>query len=162
MALTSSRLETLSPYRWTSIPRSITTADHSSHLVIISSPLNFFLHCFSIGIHISLLIKKETQKLSLIFISTCRIYLCTSFQTLTSSMLSHLSFEYLISLPQILVDSPLAYTILSKENINFIAWNLYTTMTENTRNRDHHSCKPCRNSLLSCLSLLVKSFEEEI
>ena len=115
VALTSSRLATLSPYRCTSIRRSIATTDHSSRLVIISSPLHFFLHCFSIGIHISLLIKKETQKLSFIFISTCRIYICTSFQALTSSTLSHLSFEYLISLPQLLVDSTLAYTILSKE-----------------------------------------------
>ena len=99
VALTSSRLATLSPYRCTSIRRSIATADHSSDLVIISSPLHFFLHCFSIGIHISLLIKKETEKLSLIFISTCHIYVCTSFQALTSSTLSYLSFKYLISLP---------------------------------------------------------------
>ena len=62
VALTSSRLATLSPYRCISIRRSITTADHPSHLVIISSPLHFFLHCFSIGIHISLLIKKINLK----------------------------------------------------------------------------------------------------
>ena len=107
VALTSSRLATLSPYCCTSIRRSIATADHSSHLVIISSPWHFFIHCFSIGIHISLL--------SLIFISTCRIYVYTSFQALTSSTLSHLSFEYLISLPLPPMDSTLAYTILSKE-----------------------------------------------
>ena len=62
VALTSSRLASLSPYRCTSIRQSIATADHSSHLVIISSPLHFFLHCFSIGIHISLLIKKGNLK----------------------------------------------------------------------------------------------------
>ena len=115
VALTSSRLATLSPYHCTSIRRSIATADHSSPLVIIPSPLHFFLHCFSIGIHISVLIKKETYKLSLIFISTCRIYICTSLQALTSSTLSHLSFKYLISLPQLPVDLTLDYTILSKE-----------------------------------------------
>ena len=60
VALTSSRRATLSPYRCTSIRRSINNADHSSHLVIISSPLHFFLYYFSIGIHIPLLIKKET------------------------------------------------------------------------------------------------------
>ena len=60
VALTSSILATLSPYRCTLIRQSIATADHSSHLFIISSPLHFFLHFFSIGIHISLLIKKET------------------------------------------------------------------------------------------------------
>ena len=64
VALTSSRLATLSPYHCTSIRRSIATTDHSSHLVIISSPLNFFLHCFSIGIHISLLIKKNLKTIT--------------------------------------------------------------------------------------------------
>ena len=115
VALTSSILATLSPYPCTLIRRSIATTDHSSHLFIISSPLHFFQYCFSIGINISLLIKKETLKLSLIFISTCRIYVCTSFQALTSSTLSHLLFEYLISLPQLPMDSTRAYTILIRE-----------------------------------------------
>ena len=45
----------------------------------------------------------------------CPINAHTSLQALTSSMLSHLLFKCQISLPQLLVDSTLAYTMLSKE-----------------------------------------------
>ena len=78
VALTSSRLATLSPYRCTSICQSIATADHSSHLVIISSPLHFFLHCFSIGIHISLLIKTRNLK-TITHIHLYMLHLCLHF-----------------------------------------------------------------------------------